>query len=82
MDSPHEIIAAGRKLYDERLKTHLEPLYHGKLLALDIETGEYAVGDDTLSAFDGLRRKDPDGTICLLRVGYPAAITLGQLVSP
>ena len=77
-DSVQKLVAAGQKMYDETLKVLLEPLYRGKLLALDVDTGKYAIGDDTLSAFERLVEKEPAATVYIVRVGDSAAVTLGM----
>ncbi len=45
----------------------------GKLLSIDVETGNYAIGDDrSLDAPHSLREKNPDARIYTLRIGHRA----------
>ena len=46
-------------------------------MALDVESGDYEVADDALGAGAGLRRRRPDASVYLMRVGRPAAFRLG-----
>ncbi len=49
----------------------------GEFLALDVETGEYELDEDKLTAIDRARTKRCDAPLYILRVGYPTAVKLG-----
>ena len=51
--------------------------HDGKFLVLDIESGDYEIGDDEMEASRRSRAKHPDGIRYLLRIGYRAAASLG-----
>ncbi|HZO89194.1 MAG TPA: hypothetical protein VFB38_12740 [Chthonomonadaceae bacterium] len=44
----------------------------GKIVAIDIETGEYALGDDVLTASQALFDRNEDAQVWVVRVGDPA----------
>jgi hypothetical protein len=73
-----EIVRRGQALYDERLRPVVEARERGKFLVLDIETGEYEIDSDELSALRRAKEKNPDAALYILRVGYPAAYRIGR----
>src|SRR5262245_6926971 len=72
-----ETVRLGEELYEREIRARDEPGHKGKMLALDINSGAYALGDDSMTAFDGLKKSHPDARIYILRVGFPTAVKLG-----
>ena len=84
IDTPDEIVRRGQELYERDIRAPVEqdPGNRGKILALDIESAEYELADDSLTALDRLRARRPGARAYTLRVGYPTAVKTGaQLVS-
>ena len=79
-----EIVRRGHEIYDRDIRDQVEAANRGKMLALDIESGVYAMGDNSITALDELRSKKPDAVAFLMRVGYPTAARIGgrRLKSP
>ncbi len=79
--SGQEIGEKGDALY-QTVRPNVEtPENIGKLLSLDIETGEYELGDD--ASFDAQRKlqaKHPGAAIYTVRIGYNAVYALGGVV--
>lgn len=71
-----EIIERGQQRYERDIRPKVE-VHSGKMLALDVDSGEYALGDDSITAFDRLKAKLPNATVYLMRIGFPAAVRLG-----
>lgn len=67
----------GKKLYERNTRREVEPEHGGRLLALDIESGDYEIGDDALPTSARLRERKPDAVLYLMRVGHPEAFRLG-----
>ena len=72
-----QIVERGQALYDQRIRSQIEPKHKGKFLALDIETGDYEMDEDSRVAFERTAAKHPDAALYLLRVGFPTAVKLG-----
>jgi hypothetical protein len=68
-----EIVRRGKEIYDRDIRAKVEPEHRGKLLAVDVDTGDYAIGDNSLSALNNLRLKRPDAVAFLIRVGHATA---------
>ncbi len=65
-------------IYDAELRHRLEPHEHGRYLALEVETGDYAIGDRFGDANEKLRERHPLPTLFFVfRIGYPAAVKTG-----
>ncbi len=50
---------------------------HGKVVAIGIETGEYALDESALAAAKRLRARCPDAGIWFVRVGHRALQRIG-----
>lgn len=66
-----------REIYERDIRPRVEPEHQGRFLVVDVESGQYALADDELEAFDRARAKVPDGVLHLLRVGHRAAHRIG-----
>lgn len=75
--SSDEIARRGQALYEQRIRGALEPGHEGKFLVVDIETGEYEIDADDLTALQRARSRNPDAALYILRVGHPAAYRIG-----
>jgi len=75
--SREAVAERGEAIYERDIRPHLESGSRGKYLVLDIETGEYEIDEDDLTATRRLMAKRPDAVIYGLRIGYPAAYRLG-----
>ena len=75
--SPAVIAARGQRIYESRLKPVLEPQCNGQIVAIEVESGDYAVGPDLLAAADELQRNHADSTFYFIRVGSQAVFRLG-----
>lgn len=75
--SKEDIGRRARELYDGRIRSLVEPANVGKVIALDIESGDYEVDEAMLPATKRLKRRRPDGVFYALRIGYDAMYALG-----
>ena len=68
----HRLGEEGERIYRERLKTLLEPEFNGKIVAIEVDSGDYFIGDTVVEA--GLKAKDkyPNKIFQFIRIGYPA----------
>ncbi len=74
-----EIARRGEVLYAQAIRAHVEDSQNGKIIAIDIESGDYEIDDTTLPAADRLRARRPDAEIYALRIGYAAVYSFGNL---
>ncbi|HEV7517209.1 MAG TPA: hypothetical protein VGR07_12980 [Thermoanaerobaculia bacterium] len=76
--STAEIDERGQALYESDIRDKLDTSARGKFLVLDIETGDYEIDSDELSALKRARSKHPDAALYLLRIGHPTAYRMGR----
>lgn len=75
--------AAGKAIYETRIRPLVEPQHKGKYLALDIATGDYAIHPYRLGqAAAELLARRPNAVVYSVRVGYPTVYRFRGLVKP
>ncbi len=72
-----ELGRRGREYYDRFLRAKLEPQHNGKFLALEVESGDYELGDSTLDALERAEGRHPDCAFYLLRIGHRTVGRIG-----
>lgn len=77
LEATDELAESGQRLYDERLKSLLEPEHEGEFVAIDPETERYFLGPTGLAALRAGRNELPGKLFYLLRVGQDAAYRVG-----
>jgi hypothetical protein len=75
--SNEEIDRRGWEIYRKLLPQIETDENVGKIISIDVETGEYAIDDDTLSASGRLLARRPDAALFGMRIGYDAVYALG-----
>jgi hypothetical protein len=65
-----EFAERGDDIYATAVLPRLKPSDHGKFVAIDIETGDYEVQPDELTAGQKLRARLPEAQIWMVRIGY------------
>ncbi len=75
--SKEEFARRGNEIYDHYIRAQAETANRGKIIAIDIETGDYEIADDTLAASDRLFERLPDAQVWFVRIGYPAVHRIG-----
>jgi hypothetical protein len=77
-----EIAERGEAIYTRDIECTMTPADKGKMVVIDIETGEYEIDESDLAATKRILAKRPDAVTYGLRVGYPAAYHLLGWRSP
>ena len=62
----------GEAIYGRDIRAKVEADHHGKVIAIDVDSGDYAIADTASGAAKHLRKQRPDASVWLMRVGYPA----------
>ncbi len=61
----------GRAVYNQKIKDDLGPEFKGKIVAIDIYSGDYEISNNDLEAVTRLMERRPDAYMWMERVGYP-----------
>ncbi len=72
-----EIAFLGKLLYEGEIRPGVERDHQGEVVVIDIETGEYHLASDHLTAARRARANNPDGALFAMRVGFPALARIG-----
>jgi predicted ATP-dependent Lon-type protease len=73
-----EITQRGRELYQNIIRPKVEtPENIGKIISMNVETGEYEIDDDLLITTLRLRTKQADAALWTERIGFNAVYTVG-----
>jgi len=69
--SRQERLGRANAAYEKFVKPNLVPDDTGKLIALDLDSGDYEIGTDELQTTHRLRARCPAATAWMFRVGSP-----------
>jgi len=80
--SDEEISRRGQERYERDIRSKVETDENvGKLVSIDVETGDYELGDDaSIDAPLRLHARHPGAAIYTLRIGYNAVVSLGGVL--
>lgn len=79
--SREAVAQRGKQLYQESIRQQVEtPDNIGKMVIIDIETGEYAVDETGISSARHLHEKRPTARLYGIRIGYNVAEALGGVL--
>ncbi len=67
----------GDEIYERDIRPQVEESHHGKIIAINVDSGDYAIDDTGLAASERLLAQDPSADIWCLRVGYGALRSFG-----
>lgn len=73
-----EIAHMGDEIYERNIRSQVETDHHGQYVAIDVDSGTWAIADSELAAAERLRaRRSCAPNVWLLRVGYRAIASIG-----
>ncbi len=81
--SDEEIACRGEEIYQKVHKSKLEADNIGRLLSIDVETGNFELGSDSCSEIEAplrLHIRNPNAAIYTVRIGYNAVVALSGVV--
>ena len=73
-----ETARLGDEIYRQDIKAQVEAGHDGEYVAIDVDSGNWAIAESELAASDLLLAQCPDAIdVWLLRVGYRAVASIG-----
>ena len=66
-----DIATVGRAMY-EKIREELEVTHKGKIVIIDVKSGDYEIGDSDLNATLRMFERRPNALTWGEKVGYPA----------
>jgi hypothetical protein len=67
--SKEEFARRGDEIYASQVRQQVEAGNYGKIVAIDIETGDFEVDQSEIAACDRLEARHPDAQIWIVRIG-------------
>lgn len=67
--SKEEFARRGDEIYESQVRQQVEEGNYGKIVAIDIETGDFEVDRSETAACDRLEIRCPDAQIWIVRIG-------------
>ena len=68
----------GHEIYETQLRPQVETEENiGKLISIDINTGDYEIGEKPVLTIQRLQARRPDAEIWTERIGYDAVYAVG-----
>ena len=76
--SKEEFARRGDDIYETQVRRQIEAGNHGKIVAIDIETGAFELADEILIATGNLFNRIPDAQPWIVRIGHRAVHRFGS----
>ncbi len=67
--SKEEFAQRGDEIYETQVRPQVEAGNHGKIVAIDLETGDFEVDSSEIAACDRLEARHPNAQIWIVRIG-------------
>lgn len=80
--SADEVVERGKALYEQGIRTQVEEGNVGRLLLVDVTTGNWVLGEDRIEMARRLRAQNPEAQNYGMRVGYATAGAIGATLRP
>ena len=64
-----EFAQRGDALYESQVRSQVEEGNRGKIVAIDLETGDFEIGKNEIIACDRLEARHPEAQIWIVRIG-------------
>lgn len=75
--SKEELARRGQELYESGIRQQVEAGNEGKIVAIDIETGNFEVDETVIAAADRLFERNPNAQPWGMRIGHRAVYHFG-----
>ena len=77
MIEAEEIVARGKVLYEHQIRQEVEAGNTGKILVINVDTGDYEMDNDRLAASDRAAERFPGAPLYAMKIGYPSLGRIG-----
>lgn len=76
--SDEEIAQRGKEIYEMQIRTQVETAENiGKIISIDIESGDYEIDNDLLTTCRRLQARHTDVLLWTERIGFNAVYAIG-----
>jgi hypothetical protein len=78
--SGEEIERLGQELYEQKIRAKVEPDNEDRICMIDVETGDYEIGETMVESGDPLFARNPNAALWAVRIGYDVVYTFGTSI--
>jgi hypothetical protein len=75
--SAEETVRRAEEWYERQIRSLVEAEHRGQYIAIDVDTGEYEIGNDYHTVARSILARKPDAALGVLRIGYAAVGRIG-----
>ncbi len=75
--TPQQASEIGEALYERDIRARVEPDNVGKYIVINIENGEYELGDNDMELSRTLHHRQPKAALYCIRIGYQSMSKIG-----
>jgi len=75
--SKDEFSRRGEEMFQQQITDQLDGVDPDKVIAIDIDSGDFEVADEMIEAVDRLRQRKPEAQVWMRRVGPGAIMRFG-----
>ena len=68
-----DVVTIGKSIYEKDILPRMTPEDKGKMVVIDVYSGDYEIDRNSMAARDRLIERRPDAILYTGRVGYPTA---------
>lgn len=75
--SKEEHARRGTEVYEQQVRAQVESGNQGRIVAVDVDSGDFELAEDSLAAASQLLARRPDAQVWCVRIGSPAVHRFG-----
>ena len=75
-----DVVTIGKSIYEKDVLPRMTAEDKGKMVVIDVYSGDYEIDQDSIAARLRLKRRQPDAIVYIGRVGYPTAYRMGPRI--
>ena len=76
---PDDSVVYAAKIIFEKINEELSLNNKGKMVAIDMDSGDYFIGDSAINAYEEAIKKYPNKKFLFKRIGFSSAYVVGAL---
>lgn len=73
-----ELVALGNAVFECKIRPTLRPEDDDKFVAIDVDTGDYEIGESEFDVVDRVKERRPGAEVLLLNAGFGATCRFGR----
>ena len=72
-----DVVRIGQEMYESQILSLIPAGNEGRVVAIDIQSGEFELAEDALTSAERLHARKPGAVVYVARVGFPGLHRVG-----